>query len=150
MIFYFIECFLFSLMLAALGIGNHKIYGTFRETWFTFPSEEIIKNNEVVKVYTSNIKTLLSDAPNYEYYKIGLLLGNFFTVMRMSMGDFAIIASVEYIDDNLQTSKYEVQVFWLVLILIVVVNCVIFMNFMVAEASNTYNTVSENLECVIQ
>ena len=47
---------------------------------------------------------MLTDAPNFEYFNIGMLFGNFLNVMRISMGDTAIIAAVEYIDDDLQTS----------------------------------------------
>lgn len=36
--FYFIECMLFSLMLDVCGIGNYKIFGKFRTTWWTYPT----------------------------------------------------------------------------------------------------------------
>lgn len=32
--FYYIECFLFSLMLGVLGVGNWKIEGKYKENWF--------------------------------------------------------------------------------------------------------------------
>lgn len=33
----------------------------------------------------------------------------------------------------------EIYIFWIILILVILVNCIIFMNFIVAEAGNTYN-----------
>lgn len=92
---------------------------------------------------------MLTDAPNFEYYNIGMLFGNFLNVMRISMGDTAIIAAVEYIDDDLQTSQNDTFLFWGILLGIIIVNCVVFMNFIVAEAANTYNAVNENLESVM-
>jgi hypothetical protein len=47
---------------------------------------------------------LLPDAPGYEYYRIGLFFGNFFTVMRMSMGDTSILGALEYSHDDKQTN----------------------------------------------
>ena len=76
-------------------------------------------------------------APGYEYKKIGLLLGNFLSVMRISMGDFAIITAAPYLHmvDNI--------VFWIIWTFAVFIQCIIFMNFIVAEAGNSYNQVSE-------
>lgn len=39
---------------------------------------------------------------------------------------------------------------WIVWLLAVVVNCIVFMNFIVAQASATYANVSEQLENFIQ
>ena len=60
-----------------------------------------------------------------------------FSVMRISMGDFGIIAGVDYLEeaDNIM--------FWVIWLVTVVLTAVIFMNFIVAEASNSYNEVSE-------
>lgn len=100
MTFYFIESLLFSLMLGVLGIGNWKIEGGFRKAWFTQPSEDICVDSTLVNRITDPTFVLNSDAPNYEYYRIGLFLGNLFSVIRMSMGDFAIIGAAEFIDDD--------------------------------------------------
>ena len=87
---------------------------------------------------------LSSSAPGYEYKKVGLLLGNFFAVMRISMGDFAIITASQYLH------QVENVVFWVIWALAVIIQCIIFMNFIVAEAGNSYNEVKEQLENVIQ
>ena len=48
------------------------------------------------------------------------------------MGDFAIIAAAEFL------TPIENYMFWVVWLLAVVVQCIIFLNFIVAEASNSY------------
>lgn len=55
----------------------------------------------------------------------------------MSMGDTSVIASVEYLTDG------EQIMFWTVLMVVIVVNNIIFLNFIVAQAGSTYNNVSE-------
>jgi len=125
--FYVILTLLFSLMYGVLGLGNAKIPGGFREAFYDF------ENNE-----------LSSDAPGIEYDKIGLFFGNFIQTIRLSMGDFAAIDAANTL------SKNENYVFWIVWFVTVVVTCIIFLNFIVAEASASYTTVSEQLENFIQ
>ena len=64
--------------------------------------------------------------------------------MRISMGDMAVIAPSEYLTQG------ENYIFWVVWICCVLIQCIVFMNFIVAEAGNTYNEVSEQLQQVIQ
>jgi hypothetical protein len=128
--FYFMLCLLLSLMLGVLGVQNPAIHGDFRNTFW-------IKDDNTDEYY------LNPSAPGYEYRKIGLLLGNFITIMRISMGDFAVIAAVEYLHE------IENMMFWIIWTLAVIIQCIIFMNFIVAEAGNSYNEVSEQLENVI-
>jgi hypothetical protein len=118
--FYVILTLLFSLMYGVLGLGNSKIPGGFRDAYFDFT------NNE-----------LSSDAPGIEYDKIGLFFGNFIQTIRLSMGDFAAIDAANTL------TKSENYVFWLVWFVTVVVTCIVFLNFIVAEASASYTTVSE-------
>lgn len=40
--------------------------------------------------------------------------------------------------------------FWVIWYICVIVNCIIFLNFIVAEAGNTYNEISEDLSSIIQ
>jgi|DEB0MinimDraft_12_1074336.scaffolds.fasta_scaffold139483_1 hypothetical protein len=60
------------------------------------------------------------------------------------MGDFAIIAAADYLSE---TDNY---MFWLIWLVTVVLTAIIFLNFIVAEASNSYTEVSEQLENYIQ
>ena len=125
--FYVILTLLFSLMYGVLGLGNAKIPGGFRDAFYDFETSE-----------------LKSDAPGIEYDKIGLFFGNFIQTIRLSMGDFAAIDAANTL------SKNENYVFWIVWFVTVVVTCIIFLNFIVAEASASYSTVSEQLQDFIQ
>ena len=60
------------------------------------------------------------------------------------MGDFAAI------DASTELEKAENLLFWLMWILTVVITSIIFLNFIVAEASASYSHVVETLESVIQ
>ena len=93
---------------------------------------------------TDNYIELADGAPGAEYLKIGLFFGNFLSIIRISMGDFAIISAAEFL------TPVENYLFWLIWLLCVTVNCIIFLNFIVAEAGNSYNEVSEDLENFIQ
>lgn len=128
MVFFLILCLLISLMYDALGIGNVTIPGDF---------QRLFKDE-------NNPNSLSDDAPNAAYKFIGLFVGNFFETIRMSTGDFAIIDTAKYLD---QASSI---VFWILFVITVIIGCVIFLNFIVAEASGTYNEVSEFLDETIQ
>ena len=60
----------------------------------------------------------------------------------MSMGDFGF-DSANLLDDP------ENGIYWAVWLLIVVITNIIFLNFIIAEASASYEKVSENLEAFI-
>ena len=60
------------------------------------------------------------------------------------MGDFAAI------DASTELSRPENILFWLTWVLTVVITSIIFLNFIVAEASASYSNVVETLESVIQ
>ena len=83
-------------------------------------------------------------SPGIEYEKVGLLMGNIFSVMRLSMGDFGCITAADYL------KPFENYVFWMIFLLNAVITCIIFLNFIVAEAGNTYNIVSEEIDNYIQ
>jgi len=74
-----------------------------------------------------------------EYVHVGKLIGNIITVIRMSVGDndFGDIQA-------LGASKNIV--FWFIWILILYVTCIIFLNFIIAEACASYERVSDNIE----
>lgn len=62
----------------------------------------------------------------------------------MSMGDFSAIG------DSKALAQGENILFWLLWGLTVCVTCIIFLNFIVAEASASYTKVTETLKEVIQ
>jgi hypothetical protein len=131
MTFYAILCLLFSLMLGVLGVSNYRLEGKFREEFY------------VVEVEGGD-RELSAESPGFEYHKIGLLLGNIIEIMRISMGDMAVIVSSEFLTTG------ENYMFWIIWLSCTIIQCIILMNFIVAEAGNTYNNVSEQLSNIIQ
>lgn len=123
--FYTILILLFSLLLGILGIGNPNIPGGFRNEWF----DE--KKGEMKEGYTGE-----------EYKFVGMFVGNVLTTLRMSMGDFGFDTAI-LLDDE------ENIIYWFVWLLIVVITCIIFLNFIIAEACASYEKVSEKLEAFI-
>jgi hypothetical protein len=59
------------------------------------------------------------------------------------MGDFSAI------DASSSLKLHENIIFWLMWVFTVVITCIIFLNFIVAEASASYAKVVETLESVI-
>jgi hypothetical protein len=43
-------------------------------------------------------------------------------------------------------NQYRTMVFWLIWVMIVFVTCIIFLNFIIAEASASYERVSDNID----
>ena len=81
--------------------------------------------------------------PAKEYQALGLHLGEFIWTLRLSMGDGAAIKASKLLDEE------ENQIFWMMWLLTTIVTSVVFLNFIVAEASASYTKVTEILEQVI-
>jgi hypothetical protein len=60
------------------------------------------------------------------------------------MGDFAVIAAADYLPEA------ENYLFWIIWLITVVLTCIIFLNFIVAEASASYTEVAQQLDNYIQ
>jgi hypothetical protein len=67
-----------------------------------------------------------------EYKYIGLFLGNVFSVIRAALGDFAVINASMYLEPR------DNQIFWLLFFIILILTNIIFLNFVIAEAGNSY------------
>ena len=131
--FFFFITFNFSLMTSVMGIGNLNIEGPFKEKYKDF---DYLNPTDACG---NRLKM-----PGMEYQKIGLLVGNFFQIMRVGIGDFAILNLVGFLNVP------ETIIFWLVWYMAVLVSTVIFLNLIVAEASQSYSKVTETLELVIE
>ena len=62
--------------------------------------------------------------------------------MRTSLGDFDFEAS-GFLTTN------ENLLFWVIWLMIVIMTCIIFLNFIIAEASSSYEKVKEHLDAEI-
>ena len=70
-----------------------------------------------------------------EYDTIGLHPGQFLWTLRLSMGDFSAIPPSK------ELTSYEQQIFWIMWLFSVIITCIIFLNFVVAEACASYTKV---------
>jgi hypothetical protein len=70
------------------------------------------------------------------------LLANIFTVTRISLGDFDFEAPTK-LDD------FENIIFWIVWFAIVMMTCIIFLNFIIAEVSSSYEEVKSRIQGLI-
>lgn len=77
-----------------------------------------------------------------EYDYLGLFLGYIILVLRMSLGDFDFEAS-EYLN------KEENILFWIIWLLVVLITCIVFLNFIIAEASDSYSKIKLRLDAFV-
>jgi len=125
-LFYFILPIIFSFIFAVLGVGN-KHFALYKEYYGEMTLKEGIE---------SQVEPML------EYHQIGLLLGYFISTLRMSLGDFDFAASI-------YLTKEENYIFWLMWFFVVLMTCIVFLNFIIAEASNSYSNVMARLEAMV-
>jgi hypothetical protein len=79
-----------------------------------------------------------------EYHDIGRLTANFIETFKISVGDFdSVIEGSSYLNNN------DNIIFWIVFMMILTLTCIIFLNFVIAQASASYEKVSEELESFI-
>jgi hypothetical protein len=78
--------------------------------------------------------------PMKDYRSIGLTMGEIMWTLRLSMGDGAAIDASKLLDSA------ENNMFWILWIIVTIVTSIIFLNFIVAEASASYVKVTEILE----
>ena len=81
--------------------------------------------------------------PAIEYRALGLHLGEFMWTLRLSIGDGAAISASKYLDAG------ENNIFWIMWLFTTIVTSIVFLNFIVAEASASYTKVTDTLEQVI-
>lgn len=80
--------------------------------------------------------------PMEEYDQIGLFFGYIISTLRTSLGDFDFEASTFL-------NPAENITFWIVWFLVVLMTCIVFLNFIIAEASNSYQAVKDRLEAMV-
>lgn len=126
-LFFTILIVLFSMVFAVIGVGNTNIAGDLAD-------------------FAAAIECGEEDEPeNFpfeEYESIGLLSGNLITTLRIALGDFDF-------DPSQYVTVEENHLYWVVWFIVVVMTCIIFLNFIIAEASNSYQTVKDNLTALV-
>ena len=83
----------------------------------------------------SMIFNVISRNEAEEYKKIGYLAGNLFATFRLALGDFDF-----GLIDNKPLTKQHI-LFWVTWLIMVIYSSLIFLNFIIAEVSSSYNKV---------
>jgi hypothetical protein len=86
---------------------------------------------------------VVTGEPYEEYRHMNLFLGNFLMVFRAAMGDFSVVYTSIYL------GEYDSHLFWVQFFLILVITNIVFINFVIAEAGNSYAMVQDKLKQVI-
>jgi hypothetical protein len=76
------------------------------------------------------------DDPAADYQAIGLAAGEFLWTLRLSLGDPAACEAAKAL------ARRENFIFWMLWLLITIITSIIFLNFIVAEASASYTKVT--------
>lgn len=125
LLFFTILIVLFAQIFAVLGVGNPKQEGAFQD---------------YVEAIESGAED--GDLPMEEYHNVGLFFGYLFYTLRIAMGDFDFDAT------TFLTAEENV-IYWIIWLFVVVLTCIVFLNFIIAEASASYAKVKDNLVAMI-
>jgi len=82
-----------------------------------------------------------------EYRKMNHFTRNVLTTLRLSLGDFS--PDFMLIQTNNVAFKAEHILFWIVWVVMVIFSALIFLNFIIAEVSESYAKVKENIGSLI-
>lgn len=93
----------------------------------------MFQDNDIVR----NIQNT-STGPDKEYLLMHKLFARVMFVMRISIGDFNF-------DATTYMSQFDNTFFWFIFLIICVMTCIIFMNFIIAEVSASYQKVKDTL-----
>ena len=92
----------------------------------------------------SGIFDILAKNESSEYSMLGPFFGNIMSSVRLSLGDFDFsVLSGERLDARQQ------WLFWFIWVIMVIFATLIFLNFIIAEVSNSYAVVKEQIEALV-
>jgi len=77
-----------------------------------------------------------------EYQPIGIFLQNILLVLQISMGTFDFERAT-------MLDQYENYMYYTIWFIIVLVTCIIFLNFIIAEVSASYEKIASELDPII-
>ena len=134
MTFYIILIVMFSQFFCVLGAGNWKntkeAFG--KDAW------PLVQETD----RTGDLSHI-ADMAGKEYYFVGQWIGMMLSTLRISIGDNTLMGVCAI------RGSAENAMFWICFIMTVGATCIVFLNFIVAEASNSYAIVTEILEPTI-
>ena len=126
--FFIILIVLLSMTFAVLGLGNEKFEGKFQEY---YNAKMLEGADGKVVIYHGS-----------EYRTIGKFMGYVITLLRISLGDF-VFESSQFL------GVQENFMFWIMWMFMVIITCIIFLNFIIAETSKSYTEVDERSAATI-
>jgi hypothetical protein len=118
LLFFLILVWTVSLIFSTVGLGKDD------------PTR-----NEMVRDKTKFKQT---EFPGKEYTALPLWIHNWINVLRISLGDFDFGQSQEL-------DSFDNKMFWVAWLIMVIITCIIFMNFIIAEVSNSYTNVTSKV-----
>ena len=122
---YSILIFSFSQFFGVLGVGNPDVPGNFHDEY-----------------YEDSKSPGAGLYPMGEYKQLGNFLGGITMTLRFSLGDNDFAAS-EYLN------FYENLMFWSCWLFVSVMCCIIFLNFIIAEAGASYERIVSQLNAMV-
>ena len=115
-LFYVILVWILSLIFQTLELGNYNGH----------PDEEM------QEIGTEDGR------PNHEYHSLPKFMVQFFTVIRFTLANF-------YFEHAIHLDSFENTIFWFVWLVVVLMTCIVFLNFIIAEVSASYTNTMESL-----
>jgi hypothetical protein len=101
----------------------------------------------ILIIMFSMIFDVIAPNPASEYKYVGLYWGNVLTTLRLSLGDFDF--GVLETTGEMELNKKQHILFWCTWVLMVIFSSLIFLNFIIAEVSNSYSKVKEKIDELI-
>lgn len=96
----------------------------------------------ILMVSFSMVFNIISNNKSAEYAKVGSIMGNLLTTMRLSLGDFQF--------DLLEELNARQHImFWVIWLIMVLFSSLIFLNFIIAEVSNSYQNVKDKIDSLV-
>lgn len=142
LLFYTLLCLFMSNYMAVLGLGNPNVDGVYRdsciETWETNNSPLKYprgKKFDYPEAYIENGNMLF-----IQYMYLPRPIMYFLNTVNVSVGNFDFSAS------QVLNNTAENYAYWILWTITLIMTNIIFLNFIIAEASNSYSKVMETLE----
>ena len=79
-----------------------------------------------------------------EYLDIHRIIGNLIDTLKLSLGDFGSV-----IEGSADLNREDNWMYWIVFMVVFILTCVIFLNFIIAEASASYEKVAGDIESYV-
>jgi hypothetical protein len=120
LVFYGILVWMCALIFNILQIGNYEL-----------SPDPQLQSLLSLPIYISY--------PGQEYKYIPYFMRQVISIIRISLGDFNF-------DEAVNLDKFENRIFWFVWLIMVIMTCIVFLNFIIAEVSSSYADVKLKLQ----